>query len=450
MRDAAEGRGRRPPRPTTDAVPPFRRVATYPPVARVPFAALAHRWRTRVRFGRVADDFARMWDDLRRSGARHPAGTGGSPGRPRTRRCASGSRPRRRLARSTLTVDRAGNQWAWWGDPDADGPGSRVGSHLDSVPDGGAFDGPLGVVSAFAAVDALRAPERDPRRPVARRQLRRRGGRALRHRLHRLAAAHRRDDPGASAGAARRATASTLADALQRRRSRADAGRPRRRDPAPHRHLRRVARRAGTRAGRPGAAGGRRRVRSGRTAAGASSSPARRTTPGRRDWPTGATRCSRSRRVVQRGARRGRTARRRRDLRQGARRTERGERDPVRTSPSGSTRAAPDPRRASARSSPTSTRSRSRSTVEESWTDVTRFDTVLTPATRRSARRRADPCHRRRARRGNPRQRGHSDRDAVRPQPDGRLALAGRVRRASRTASPASTRSPPSSRTSRG
>ena len=32
-----------------------------------------------------------------------------------------------------------------------------TGSHLDSVPDGGAFDGPLGVVSAFAAVDRLRA-----------------------------------------------------------------------------------------------------------------------------------------------------------------------------------------------------------------------------------------------------------------------------------------------------
>jgi len=55
-----------------------------------------------------------------------------------------------------VTVDRDGNQWAWWGDPDA-APGVVTGSHLDSVPDGGAFDGPLGVVSAFAAVDALRS-----------------------------------------------------------------------------------------------------------------------------------------------------------------------------------------------------------------------------------------------------------------------------------------------------
>ncbi|TQN31372.1 N-carbamoyl-L-amino-acid hydrolase [Haloactinospora alba] len=50
-------------------------------------------------------------------------------------------------------TDRNGNIWAWWGTP---GPGAVVtGSHLDSVPDGGAYDGPLGIVSAFAAVDEL-------------------------------------------------------------------------------------------------------------------------------------------------------------------------------------------------------------------------------------------------------------------------------------------------------
>ncbi|MFD0315421.1 allantoate amidohydrolase [Streptomyces flavalbus] len=52
-------------------------------------------------------------------------------------------------------VDRNGNQWAWAGDPAAGGA-VVTGSHLDSVPDGGAFDGPLGVVSAFAALDELR------------------------------------------------------------------------------------------------------------------------------------------------------------------------------------------------------------------------------------------------------------------------------------------------------
>ncbi|CAN7287383.1 allantoate amidohydrolase [Knoellia sp. LjRoot47] len=69
-----------------------------------------------------------------------------------------------------LTVDRVGNQWAWWGDPDAalaaGRPGVVTGSHLDSVPDGGAFDGPLGVVSALAAVDALRDSGFEPERPI--------------------------------------------------------------------------------------------------------------------------------------------------------------------------------------------------------------------------------------------------------------------------------------------
>jgi N-carbamoyl-L-amino-acid hydrolase len=64
-----------------------------------------------------------------------------------------------------VTTDRAGNQWAWQGDPDA-GPGLVLGSHLDSVPDGGAFDGPLGVISAFAALDELRAAGHVPSRPL--------------------------------------------------------------------------------------------------------------------------------------------------------------------------------------------------------------------------------------------------------------------------------------------
>jgi len=63
--------------------------------------------------------------------------------------------------------DRAGNLWAWWGDPDRDGPGVVAGSHLDSVPGGGAFDGPLGVVSAFCAVDALRERGLTPGVPLA-------------------------------------------------------------------------------------------------------------------------------------------------------------------------------------------------------------------------------------------------------------------------------------------
>ena len=64
-----------------------------------------------------------------------------------------------------VVEDRAGNQWAWWGDPDQT-PGIVLGSHLDSVPEGGAFDGPLGVVSAFAALDAYRSALGNPAVPT--------------------------------------------------------------------------------------------------------------------------------------------------------------------------------------------------------------------------------------------------------------------------------------------
>ncbi|MEU9760607.1 allantoate amidohydrolase [Streptomyces sp. NPDC001834] len=66
----------------------------------------------------------------------------------------------------TYEVDRNGNQWAWLGDPLA-GDAVVTGSHLDSVPDGGAFDGPLGVVSSFAALDELRRRGAQFTRPVA-------------------------------------------------------------------------------------------------------------------------------------------------------------------------------------------------------------------------------------------------------------------------------------------
>jgi N-carbamoyl-L-amino-acid hydrolase len=64
-------------------------------------------------------------------------------------------------------ADGNGNLWAWWDAPGADGGAIAVGSHLDSVPDGGAYDGPLGVVSAFAAIDVLRSRGFAPARPLA-------------------------------------------------------------------------------------------------------------------------------------------------------------------------------------------------------------------------------------------------------------------------------------------
>jgi beta-ureidopropionase / N-carbamoyl-L-amino-acid hydrolase len=111
--------------------------------------------------------FDRLWDDLAQVG--RDKSTGGyrryawTPADATLREWFAGEAAAREL---DLMVDRAGNQWAWWGDPDASGPGVVVGSHLDSVPDGGAFDGPLGVVSALLALDALRAAGLTPSRPV--------------------------------------------------------------------------------------------------------------------------------------------------------------------------------------------------------------------------------------------------------------------------------------------
>ena len=62
--------------------------------------------------------------------------------------------------------DRNGNLWAFLGDF-LPGKFVAVGSHLDSVPDGGAFDGPLGIASAFAALDLLAQQGLRPGRPIA-------------------------------------------------------------------------------------------------------------------------------------------------------------------------------------------------------------------------------------------------------------------------------------------
>ena len=64
-----------------------------------------------------------------------------------------------------VETDRNGILWAWWGEPHK---GALVtGSHLDSVPGGGAFDGPLGVAAALAAVDVLNERGVQPNRSLA-------------------------------------------------------------------------------------------------------------------------------------------------------------------------------------------------------------------------------------------------------------------------------------------
>lgn len=66
------------------------------------------------------------------------------------------------------TTDRNGIIWSWWDAPHGRREDAVVtGSHLDSVPGGGAFDGPLGVASALIAIDRLREQGFTPSRPIA-------------------------------------------------------------------------------------------------------------------------------------------------------------------------------------------------------------------------------------------------------------------------------------------
>ena len=65
-----------------------------------------------------------------------------------------------------VTEDGNGNLFAWWGEPWGHGT-VLTGSHFDSVPYGGGYDGPLGIVSAFLAVDRMRSDFRRPQRPIA-------------------------------------------------------------------------------------------------------------------------------------------------------------------------------------------------------------------------------------------------------------------------------------------
>lgn len=69
-----------------------------------------------------------------------------------------------------LSVEQDGNGalWAWWDLPSGIRANAvATGSHLDSVPGGGAFDGPLGVASALVAVDILRSRTLERTRPLA-------------------------------------------------------------------------------------------------------------------------------------------------------------------------------------------------------------------------------------------------------------------------------------------
>jgi len=67
-----------------------------------------------------------------------------------------------------VRVDAVGNILGMWipADADADAAPVVAGSHLDSVPRGGIFDGPLGVYAALEAVRAIMESDIEPDRPL--------------------------------------------------------------------------------------------------------------------------------------------------------------------------------------------------------------------------------------------------------------------------------------------
>ncbi len=104
--------------------------------------------------------FAAMWRDLAGIGRDPASGGYRRPGWSSAERECSAWFAEQASARGLdLRRDGNGNVVAWWGGP-VDGAvddGVVTGSHLDSVDDGGAYDGPLGVVTALAAIDRMRA-----------------------------------------------------------------------------------------------------------------------------------------------------------------------------------------------------------------------------------------------------------------------------------------------------
>lgn len=64
-------------------------------------------------------------------------------------------------------VDAAGNQWAVWAGQMAWARAIAVGSHLDTVPHGGAYDGAAGVLMSLEAVQSLKAAGYCNRHPLA-------------------------------------------------------------------------------------------------------------------------------------------------------------------------------------------------------------------------------------------------------------------------------------------
>ena len=112
-------------------------------------------------------DFEQMWRDLAPVG--RSAASGGyfrQPFAAAEREALAWFREQAQARGLRLETDRFGNVGRLVGRHPSAGNAVLTGSHLDSVLDGGAYDGPLGVVTALAAVDVLRERGVEPSRPV--------------------------------------------------------------------------------------------------------------------------------------------------------------------------------------------------------------------------------------------------------------------------------------------
>lgn len=65
-----------------------------------------------------------------------------------------------------VRIDAVGNIAGRWSPPSADAAPVAAGSHLDSVPEGGIFDGPLGVYAALEAVRTMQEEDLEPTHPI--------------------------------------------------------------------------------------------------------------------------------------------------------------------------------------------------------------------------------------------------------------------------------------------
>src|SRR5262249_5599017 len=70
------------------------------------------------------------------------------------------------LAGLTVREDAVGNTFARWTGSDPDLPAVATGSHIDAIPNAGAYDGTVGVLGGLEAIRALQRAGLRPRRSI--------------------------------------------------------------------------------------------------------------------------------------------------------------------------------------------------------------------------------------------------------------------------------------------